>query len=82
MVTLYLALPSCQHFHLNPPHSHDVVLDLDEELLHGEDVVGDVERPDRDEEGRVVQADQLTQHLAPDLALNQKRRLGHSCSTG
>ena len=51
--------------------SHDVVLDLYEELLHGEDVVGDVERPDGHQEGGVVQADQLTQHLAPDLALNQ-----------
>ena len=49
--------------------SHDVVLDLDEELLHGEDVVGDVERADGDEERRVVQADQLAQHLATDVAL-------------
>ena len=49
--------------------SHDVVLDLDEELLHGEDVVGDVERADGDEERRVVQADQLAQHLSTDVAL-------------
>ena len=52
-------------------YSHDVVLDLDEELLHGEDVVGDVERTDGDEERRVVQADQLAQHLAPDVALDE-----------
>ena len=51
--------------------SHDVVLDLDEELLHGEDVVGDVERADGDEERRVVQADQLAQHLATDVALGE-----------
>ena len=50
-----------------------MVLDLDEELLHGEDVVGDVERADGDEERRVVQADQLAQHLATDVALGECR---------
>ena len=48
-----------------------MVLDLDEELLHGEDVIGDVERADGNEERRIVQADQLPQHFATDLALDR-----------
>ena len=44
-------------------------LNLDEELLHREDVVGDVERSHGHEEGRVVEADQLSEHLAPQLTL-------------
>ena len=51
-----------------------MILDLDEEFLHGENVVGDVERPDGHEERRVVQADQLAQHLATNLALNERVR--------
>lgn len=49
-----------------------MLLDLDEELLHGEDLLGDVERAHGDEERRVIQADQLAQHRAPEFSLERK----------
>lgn len=52
-------------------HLHDVIFDLDEELLHGEDVVRHIERAHGHEESGVVQADQLPQHGAAELGLQR-----------
>ena len=50
---------------------HDVLLDLDEELLHGKDVVRDVERANGDEERCVVKADEFPQHCPTQLGLRE-----------
>ena len=50
---------------------HDVVFNFNEELFHWENVIGDIEASHRDKKGSVVEADQLSQDLSPQIGLEK-----------